>query len=114
MKVRLFFAELCWRFHVRRLEKEISCRIFPHINCLADHEYPFRSEAELMKKTIGGSVEAKYYLNLIDRQADAMGKAYGEAFQYLMYRDLNERLRRYVSLVQDRVPAERRIPEYAH
>jgi len=96
-----------------RLEWEIYHRIAPHIHQEKAYGYPFGSEQELRKNTIHGDMDAQLHLETVKRQADLMGQAYGEAFRYIMYRELNERMRMYLKLVQQRVPSEGRIPQYA-
>jgi hypothetical protein len=112
--IQSFVAGLRQRFLMWRLEREIYGQVFPQINGLHDHQYPFRTDRELVDARIHATLDARLYLGVIGAQADAMGKAYGEAFRYLMFRDINARLRRYVQLVQSRVPEEERIPKYAH
>jgi hypothetical protein len=96
-----------------RLEWEIYHRIAPHIHLEETYEYPFGSEAELRKNIIQGDLDAQLHLETIKLQADLMGKAYGEAFRYIVYRDLNARMQMYLKLVQTRVPSQCRIPAYA-
>lgn len=107
-----FFARLRQRFLMWRVEREIYGRIFPHLNRQVTGEYPFQSDDDLLKQSVGSGLEARYYINLIDCQAAAMGRAYGQAFQYIVYRDLNARLLRYLRLVQSRVSPEHRIAKY--
>lgn len=111
--VRRFLAGIREDIFTIRIEREIYGRIFPHLEREKDCGYPFETDEEIFKRCIHDALDAKLFLNLVERQANAMGKAYGEAFRYIMYRDLNRRLRAYVKLVQHRVPAERSIAKYA-
>ena len=112
-KIRSFIAYLRLCLFTIRVEREIYHRIAPQIHGHKDHGYPFGSRAELLKAALQENRDIKSCLEIIERQADHMGKAYGEAFRYVMYRDLHERLLPYVKLAQWRVSPELRIPQYA-
>jgi hypothetical protein len=96
-----------------KIEREIYGSIFPHLERRRIREYPFQSDEELQKIILHGKLDAQLHLATIERQADEMGKAYGEAFRFVMYRDLNRRMLMYARLVQRRVPSRVRVPQYA-
>ena len=111
-KIKSFFAYFCFCVFTTRLEREIFHRIFPHLNGEKDHGCPFNWDQELWKQRHHGNLEVLYRIELIESQADHMGKAYGEAFRYIMYRNLNACLLPYVKLAQWRVPSALRIARY--
>ena len=113
-KVRMLLAYVRMVIFTNRIEWEIFQRIAPHIHNEKDHGYSFGSEQELLQAAIRGQRDAEACLEIIERQADHMGKAYGEAFRHIMYRDLNRRLLPYVKLAQHRVPPPLRVAEYAN
>ena len=96
-----------------RLEREINQQIFPHLNNAKNGNYPFKTDEELWKKVHHSNLDAKLLIETIERQADQMGEAYGMAFRYIMYRDLNARMRTYAKLAQHRVPPPLRVPRFA-
>lgn len=87
---------------VWRVEHEIYRRIAPHIRNERDNKYQFKSREELRKHIQNDQKETAAYLAYIERGADGMGEAYGEAFRYIMYRDINERLSKYHRLMRRR------------
>jgi hypothetical protein len=103
IKLRLFFKNIRNAWFVGRLEREIYNRIAPHIHGLKDGDYPFSSREELLKAAVEGNLDTKFLIESIEREAERMPEAYGEAFRYVMYRDLNTRLRQYARLAQRRV-----------
>lgn len=98
-----FFAGLRQKLFVRRVEREIYHRIAPHIHGEQDHGYAFKSEKELWKAAYHGTLDAQFDIEMIEKEADKMGKAYGDAFRYIMYRDLNACIARYKQLMSRRV-----------
>ena len=112
-QIKLFFSYVRLALFTWRLEWEIFQRIAPQIHQEKDCGYSFGSEEELLEAAASGELEARSRLQIIERQAGYMGKSYGEAFRYVMYRDLNSRLLLYVKLAQWRVPPKQRITKYA-
>jgi hypothetical protein len=106
-------ATLRQKWLMWKIEREIYGGIFPHLQKEKECGYSFQSDEELWREIHHGSLDAKLHLETIEQQADEMGKAYGEAFRYIMYRDLNRRMLTYAKLVQRRVPPRARIPQYA-
>jgi hypothetical protein len=84
--------------------------IFGHINGIR-RGFPFRTREQMNKQTELRDIRAM--LDLIDQQAPEMGKAYGETFRFLLYRDMYARLELYIRHVQRHIPHESRIKEYA-
>ena len=111
--VRRFFKGVREEVFNLRIEREIYARILPHLKREKLFAYPFSSNEEIFDCCVRDSLAAVQYLRTIEDQADAMGRAYGESFRHIMYRDLNSRLRKYAKLVQARVPAGARIAEFA-
>lgn len=100
--VRSFIARLADRYLNWRLEREIYRQIAPHIHQERDLGYAFRDPQGLWQAAHHGNLDAVLQVERVEREADRMGKAYGDAFRYLMYRDLNHRLARYRRLMQRR------------
>jgi hypothetical protein len=94
-----------------RVEHEIYSKIFPHLEHENDHGYPFGTDEGM--NALAQFDELRECLNLLDSQTKAMPKAYGEAFRYIMCRDLNHRLRMYANLAQWRIPPKLRVEKYA-
>ena len=111
-KIRSFiaYARLC--LFTTGIEREIFRRVAPHLRKERDNGYPFRSKEQLSKAAIEEGLETKSCLEMIERQADHMGKFYGEAFRYIMYRDLNKRLRFYAELAPWRVQPKTCDPRF--
>ncbi len=86
-------------------------RIFPHLEREAVHGYEFNSDAELRAAT--AALDVGTLLDSIDAQIAHMPKAYGDAFRYIMHRDIQQRLTMYARLAQRRLPARERIPRFA-
>lgn len=101
--IKLFIASLRQKLFAARVEREIYHRIAPHIHHEQDHGYPFKSDKELWKAAYHGTLNAQFDIETIEKEADKMGKAYGDAFRYIMYRELNECLARYKQLMSQRV-----------
>ena len=83
-----------------RIEHEIYYRIFPHLRKERDHGYPFQSDEELKKLLEREHAQASAMLEAIRRDSARMPKAYGMGFRYIMYRDLNQRLKQYEALMR--------------
>lgn len=96
-----------------RMEWEIYNKIAPHIHRKKDYGYPFDSPEGLFKAAIRGKLDLKLHIEIIEQQADHMGKVYGEAFRFAMYRELTEQTLRYVKFAQKRVPHQYRIARFA-
>jgi hypothetical protein len=108
-----FIAFLARTLFCTRLEREIYGQVAPHLNRERDCGYPFASFDEIEAMAAQGKRELLERIELIERQAEHMGKAYGDAFRYIMYRDLNRRMLPYLNLAQWRIAPELRVPEYA-
>src|SRR5882724_3958874 len=87
-----FFAKIRQKLFNWRLEWEIYNQIFSHLNREKQHDYPFESREELLEVVIRGNHRITHEIAAIEQQAGRMGKAYGEAFRYVMYRDLTSRM----------------------
>ncbi len=86
-----------------RVNREIFHRVFPHLNRVSNHNYPFSSDEELERLALFSELDAKLHLELIERRAEKMPKAYGDAFRYIAYRDLNARMKMYLEIAEHRV-----------
>lgn len=77
------------------LSREIFDKIFSHLESEQNHGYLFRTDAEMNAQTEALNVQA--VLDDVERQTKKLPKAYGEAFRYIMHRDLCERLNWYAA-----------------
>ena len=85
-----FFAKIRRKQFNRRIENEIYQKIFAHLNGRANHGYPFDSDDKMIRLHIRNNLQAGLNLRRIGELAAKMPKAYGNAFRYIAYRDLNE------------------------
>ena len=104
--IKLFLARIGQKLSDWRVNREIFHRIFPHLNRRASHNYPFSSKEELEKLALFSELDANLHLELIERHAAKMPKAYGDAFRYIAYRDLNARMKMYLEIAEHRVQPE--------
>lgn len=96
-----FFAKIRERLFTARVEREIYRKIFPHLRQEADNGYPFSSADELTREQIRGFLVASKLIRDLEQAGDKMPAAYGEAFRYVAYRDLNDRLTAYIELARE-------------
>lgn len=104
--IKKSFASIRRKLFATGIEREIYQKIFPHLNQMADHGYPFDSKDEMVKLHIQGNLAAHGTLRLIERAASKMPKAEGDAFRYIAYRDLNERMQMYLEIAEGRIHPE--------
>ena len=104
--MKKFFANLRRRLFNRRVNREIFDKIFPHLNGEANHGYPFNSEAEYEKACLYAELDAKLHVELIEKRAARLPEAYGKAFRYIAYRDLNARMKMYLAIAEERIQPE--------
>ena len=92
-----FFRNLRYKLFCVRIDWEIFHRIFPHSRNDADYAYPFSAEEELEARQFEGMSETARLLREINDAGNQMPKAQGLAFRYIVGRDLQIRLRRYLA-----------------
>ncbi len=95
--IRTFFARIRQAIFAAHIEWETYHRIATHINSEANHGYPFDDLKELR------NLDAQFEIECIEREADGMGKATGDALRYIMYRDINRRLAMYQKVMKRRL-----------
>ncbi len=83
-----------------RVEREIYHRIFPHLRRERNNGYPFASDRDLQALLDQEHAKALALLTTIEHDSAQMPKAYGMAFRYIMYRDVNNRLKQYENLMR--------------
>jgi hypothetical protein len=110
--IKLFFVKISQMFFRWRANREIFHRIFPQLNQNAEHGYPFHSDEELEKLALYAELDAKLQLELIERRAERMPKAYGDAFRFIAYRDLNAQMKRYLEIAEERVQPKTYNPRF--
>ena len=107
-----FIANISRRLFNRRVNREIFDKIFPHLNGKANHGYPFGSDDEFVRLHIHSGLDAQMKFDMIERTAAKMPKAYGDAFRYIAYRDLNERIKMYLEIATGRIKPETCDPRF--
>ncbi len=110
--MKTFFANLRRRLFNRRVNREIFDKVFPHLNGEANHGYPFDSRDEMVKLHIHSGLDAQVKFDMIERTAARLPKAYGDAFRYIAYRDLNERMKMYLEIAAERIQPETCDPRF--
>jgi|ERR1700722_474409 len=101
--MKKFFAKIRQFIFTLRIEREIYRKIAPQVLQETDHGYPFRSKDQLAEAHIRAGLDAQLNLDTIEMTAAKMPAAYGEAFRYIAYRDLNARMKMYIELAEERV-----------
>jgi hypothetical protein len=96
-----FITNIRRKLFGERVNREIFGKIFPHLNGHAYHGYPFLTHDEMVREHIAGNLAAHATLRLIEQAAGKMPKAQGDAFRYIAYRDLNERMEMYLQIAKE-------------
>ena len=84
------------------IEQEINLRLLPHIHGEANHEYPFSDAMGLSRAAVRGALDLELDLVVLKREAKSMGKEFGDAFRYLVYLDLKQRLAMFRQFIEQR------------
>ncbi|MGA9451862.1 MAG: hypothetical protein WBW41_11045 [Verrucomicrobiia bacterium] len=104
-----FIAAIRRQKFLNAIEREIKSKIFPQVKGRADHGYPFSSQDELYKERLRVALELRQTLSDLNSAGLNMPDNECNAFLYVAYRDLNERLKMYEEFArarrQYRVPA---------
>jgi hypothetical protein len=74
---------------------------------------PFHSDDEMVEQHIRNGLDAQMKFDMIERTAAKMPKAYGDAFRYIAYRDLNERMEMYLEIAKERIQPKAGTPHLA-
>jgi hypothetical protein len=101
--IKTFIAKIRQSLFERRLESEIYGEIAPHVLHEKKLEYPFDSMEGLARAASRASREAQRNLAMIEKEGQAMPEAYGEAFRYIAFSDLNHRMAAYRELARRRI-----------
>lgn len=107
-----FVATIRQKLFAARFNWEIFHKIFPHLKGETDHGYPFDSEEKMCRLHIRGRLQTRLDLDMIERAASRMPKAYGDAFRYLVYRDLQQRLEKYMEVAEERIQSDACDPRF--
>ncbi len=81
-----------------KVEGEIQHTILPRLN----QEPEFKDE--LFRQYARSRLELKVNTDLVEQCAKHMPKAEGEAFRYVVYRDLNKLLEMYLEFADQQIP----------
>jgi hypothetical protein len=110
--IKLFFANIRRMYFNWRINREIFHKIGPHLRNDGEYGYPFRSDDEMARLHLRGCLHARLNLRIIERTADKMPKFQGDAFRYIAYRDLNDRMEMYLELAEQCVQPETCDPQF--
>ena len=111
--INSFFAKISQKLFSQHIHQEIEESILPQLAGNKNCGYPFGdSEKKLEESATIGRLEAQFYLDNIERDAKALPDTYGDAFRYLMYRDLNMRIQMYQEFVSERT-SRKSVPAVA-
>lgn len=110
--IKLFFAKIRQKFFDWRVNREIFHKISPHLHYEGNHGYPFNSKDELAAAHIHAGLDAQSAFDMIERTAAKMPKFYGDAFRYIAFRDLHERMKMYLEIADERVHPETCDPRF--
>ena len=110
--IKLFFAKIRRMYFNWRINREIFNRISPHLRNEGNYGYPFRSRDELVAAHIRGGLDAHVKFNMIEWTAAKMPRFQGDAFRYIAYRDLNERMKMYLEIATECVQPETCDPQF--
>ena len=103
--IKLFFTKVSQKLFSQHIHQEIEHSIFPQLCGEKNCGYPFGdSPKKLEEAATIGRLEAQFHLDIVERDAKALPDTYGDAFRYLMYRDLNMRIQMYLEFVKERTP----------
>ncbi len=94
-----------------RVEWEIRQMIFPHLKHQTDHGYPFNSDDEMMKEHVNNRMEVLMNLDAIDRAIMKMQSEYGDAFQYISFREISHLINAFLELAEQRAQTHPRKTE---
>lgn len=103
--IKSFFANISQKLFAQHIHQEIEHCIFPQLVGDKNCRYPFEdSEKKLEELAAFGGFDAQLNLDMIESRAKQLPDTYGNAFRYLMYRDLNARMKMYLEFVQNHTP----------
>ena len=100
-----FFAALRRHLFTTRMDRKIHSRFFPDLVGKASVEYPRRASDELCKAYYRSRLEFAENLGIIKSCAKDLPGAYAEAFQHMVFQDLNERLEMHMALAEKHLAA---------
>lgn len=86
----------------KRMKREISFKLFPHLNGEADHGYPFKDREGMFKARLDLAIGLRKMMCDLDQATRQMPEAEGRAFHYLALRDLQERAAMHIHFTQQR------------
>jgi hypothetical protein len=97
-----FFAAIRRQSFFNTIEREVETKIFPQIKGRADHGYPFSTSGELHKKRVEAELQFRETLHELDINGLSMPDEECNAFLYIAYRDLNDRVNTYLEYARTR------------
>ncbi len=103
-----FFAAVRRQIFFNAIERETKMKILPQIKGRADYGYPFSTNGELHKKRLETAMELWNTLRDLDAAGLQMPENECNAFLYIAYCDLNDRVKAYLEYARAR--KEFRVP----
>ena len=110
--IKLFFAKIRQRFFNWRVKREMSKRISQPLRNEGSHGHPSRSEDGMARLSIRAQLHARLNLRVIARTTAKLPKNQADAFCYIAYRDLNERIEMYIALAEGCNQSEAYEPQF--
>jgi hypothetical protein len=90
-----------------RVEWEICQKIFPHLNRVANHGYPFDSKDKMLELYVRDLVNIHVGLSAINHAAAKMPLEYQDAFRYVAFREIGAITKAFLDFVEQRVIQKR-------
>lgn len=96
-----YIANIRQKFLVWCIRREIEQNIFSQLDQKKSCGYPFGSSPEELETlSLFGKADAQVELALIEKGIERMPKTFGNAFRFIMYRDLNARIKMYAQFAR--------------
>jgi hypothetical protein len=86
-----------------RVNREIHGKIFVQLRGEANNGYPFGTDRELLKQGVSCELDAKLHIDQIALYSAQLPQAYGKAFRYIAYRDLDEQAKMFLMLARRQI-----------
>lgn len=100
IRIQLFVAKIRQQILLWRIRREIYHKIFPQLDGSAKSSYPFDSDSGLIREHMAGQLLVASLLRELENRTYSMPTAEADAFRYIAYRDLVERLEAYIEFAK--------------
>lgn len=105
-----FLSSLRLKLFVCHRDWEIFNRLLAHTQGEKACGYPFDTMEQMRAQTQAHDAQA--LLDLLESQVQQMPQGYGEAFRYLMRRDICNRIEMHLNVAQKRIPPSARLAAF--